>query len=73
MHLPAPNVTCACFGGPDLGTLYVTTASVMMGEAARAAAPLSGATFAFDAKAAFGATGLPEDRFGRPLRPLLEG
>ena len=72
VHLPAPNVTCACFGGPDLGILYVTTASVLMGDAARAAAPLSGATFAFDAKAAFGATGLPEERFARPLRPLLQ-
>jgi len=28
VHIPAPKVTSACFGGPNLDILYVTTASV---------------------------------------------
>jgi sugar lactone lactonase YvrE len=41
VELPVTNVTSCCFGDPDLGTLYVTTA-------ARGAAhePLAGAVFA---------------------------
>ena len=44
--LPAPHSTCPAFGGPDLTTLYVTSATQGLTDAARAAHPLSGATFA---------------------------
>jgi len=46
LELPAPLVTSCCFGGPRLETLYVTTASINLDEATRAAAPLSGGLFA---------------------------
>lgn len=70
VFLPSPQTTCACFGGPDLGTLYITTARILLSEDALAATPTAGATFAFDARAAFGATGLPESLFGRPVAGL---
>lgn len=58
--LPTPQVTCCCFGGPDLDVLYVTTASLNMDRDALAADPLAGAVFALDV----GVKGLPEPRFG---------
>ncbi len=58
--LPVPQVTCCAFGGADLGTLYITTASIDMDRAALAERPLAGALFALDA----GVRGLPEPRFG---------
>ncbi len=42
LTMPVPNVTSCCFGGPDLDTLYITTAG---GEAERRA-PGAGALFA---------------------------
>lgn len=44
----APNVTCPAFGGPDLTTLYVTTALEGMDDDARAAAPRAGMVQAVD-------------------------
>ena len=44
----APQTTCCCFGGPDLDTLYVTTAREHFGTAQAAAEPNSGALFAAD-------------------------
>jgi sugar lactone lactonase YvrE len=46
IEMPAPLCTSCCFGGADLRTLYVTTASIGLDEAARRAAPLSGGLFA---------------------------
>ncbi|HSF64975.1 MAG TPA: SMP-30/gluconolactonase/LRE family protein [Paracoccaceae bacterium] len=43
---PAPHTSCPAFGGADLSTLYVTTALQGMDDAARAAHPLAGRTFA---------------------------
>ncbi len=63
VRLPVPQVTCCCFGGPDLDRLYITTAREDMSEADVAAAPLSGSLFV----AAPGATGLEEVRFAAPL------
>ena len=40
--LPVPQPTSMAFGGPDLSTLYVTTARAGLDAAALAAAPLSG-------------------------------
>jgi sugar lactone lactonase YvrE len=44
--IDAPQTSCPAFGGPDLTTLYVTTAREGMEAAALAEAPLSGAVFA---------------------------
>jgi sugar lactone lactonase YvrE len=46
VDLPAINVTKPCFGGPDLTTLYFTTARKGLGDADLAAYPLSGGLFA---------------------------
>jgi sugar lactone lactonase YvrE len=58
--LPTPLVTACCFGGPNLDTLYVTTASGRMTREQLAADPHAGNLFAIDA----GVKGLPERRFG---------
>ena len=57
--LAAPQPSCPAFGGPDLRTLFVTSAHLGMSDQARAAAPLSGAVFA----QALELRGLPESRF----------
>jgi sugar lactone lactonase YvrE len=54
--LPVSRVTCPMFGGPDLATLYVTTAKIMLSPEELACEPLAGALFAIDA----GVAGLPE-------------
>ena len=43
--LPASNVTNVAFGGADLRTLFVSTASIELTETQRAAQPLAGALF----------------------------
>ena len=59
MPLAAPQPSCPAFGGPDLTTLFVTSAHLGMSAAERAAAPLSGAVFA----QTLALRGLPESRF----------
>ena len=54
--LPVSRVTCPMFGGPDLATLYVTTAKIMLSPEELAREPLAGALFAIDA----GVAGPPE-------------
>lgn len=54
----APQTSCPSFGGPDLTTLFCTTAQEGMSPEAIAAAPLSGQTFATPGVA----RGLPEPR-----------
>ncbi len=53
LHVPLPcaRVTKVAFGGPELRTAYVTTASIGLSETERRAQPLAGALFAFDAPA----------------------
>lgn len=60
IELPVPQVTSCAFGGPDLATLYITTASLRMDRAALGERPLAGALFAADP----GVRGLPEPVFG---------
>lgn len=55
----APQPTCPSFGGPDLSTLYVSTAHAGMSGAARAAAPHAGAVLG----QRLAVRGLPEARF----------
>jgi len=57
--LDAPQPSCPAFGGPDLSTLFVTTAHQGMTSSDRAAAPLSGALF----RQQIDVRGLPEARF----------
>lgn len=59
LTLAAPQPSCPAFGGPDLSTLYVTSAWLGMTAGDRAAAPLSGAMFSH----ALDVRGLPESRF----------
>lgn len=56
VEVPARRPTCCAFGGPDLETLYITSAWDRMSEAERTDWPLSGNLFAFDP----GVAGLPE-------------
>jgi sugar lactone lactonase YvrE len=60
-HVPLPvtNPTCPAFGGPDLRTLYVTSARHRLTEAQLAAEPQAGAVVALDP----GVAGLPARRF----------
>lgn len=48
IELPCPNVTCPCFGGDDLKTLYLTTASQFMSDADLERYPHAGSVFAVD-------------------------
>ena len=60
LALPAPQPTCAAFGGARLDVLYVSSATVGLAPAALAAAAGSGGVFA----QALDVCGLPEQRFG---------
>jgi sugar lactone lactonase YvrE len=59
IDLPVANPTCCAFGGEDLGTLYVTTATQRLTAEDLAQQPLAGSLLALRP----GATGLPESRF----------
>jgi sugar lactone lactonase YvrE len=45
VDLPVPRPTSCCFGGPDLSTLFVTSARIRLSARQLADAPLSGAVF----------------------------
>jgi sugar lactone lactonase YvrE len=57
--LPVTRPAACTFGGADLATLYVTTASFRLSGAERAAQPFAGGLLALDV----GARGLPEPLF----------
>jgi len=59
IRLPVSKPTSCMFGGPDLRTLYVTSAVWDLTGEALAAQPLAGGLFAVDT----GVSGLPESRF----------
>lgn len=59
IHLPVSQVTMCAFGGPDLDTLFITTAREHLDEAALAREPLAGGLFAVAA----GVQGVPEPHF----------
>lgn len=56
---PTLDVTCPCFGGRDLTTLYVTSAAFRLAAAERAEQPLAGGLFAIETDI----KGLPEKRY----------
>ncbi len=58
--LPARQITSCAFGGPDLRTLYVTSAATGLDAADRAAQPLAGGLFAIE----LDGPGRPAHRFG---------
>ena len=55
IEMPVKNITTCAFGGPELSTLFVTTASVMKAKTDR----LAGSLFAIETDT----TGLPENKF----------
>jgi sugar lactone lactonase YvrE len=57
--LPVAQVAACAFGGPQLRTLYITTARQKLGAEALARQPLAGAVFAVQP----GVAGIPEPRF----------
>jgi hypothetical protein len=57
--LPVTNPTCPCLGGPDLRTLYLTTATFQLSSDALAQEPLAGAILSLRVNV----EGLPEARF----------
>ena len=60
IEVPAPNVTCCCFGGVNLNTLYITTARIGLSDAQLADAPQTGGVFAVTG---LGVAGQPSPRF----------
>lgn len=61
VELPVTNPTCICLGGPDLKTLYITSARKFLGREQLRHEPLAGAVLALDVEV----PGLPERRFGQ--------
>lgn len=59
VEVPAKRATCAALGGPDLKTLYITSAWDRMGRDDREAWPLSGDLFAVDVDI----PGLPDPKY----------
>lgn len=59
VNLPVRRVSSLCFGGPDLDTLYITTARRRMGDQELAQQPLAGNVLAVRP----GVKGLPEPEF----------
>ncbi len=59
INLPVPRPTSCAFGGPDMTTLYVTSARIRLSVQQLAEAPLSGSVFAIQT----GVRGLPEVPF----------
>lgn len=59
VRLPVSQVTSCTFGGPDLSTLFITSARFSLDEAALAREPLAGGLFAVDT-----------DAVGRPPAPF---
>jgi sugar lactone lactonase YvrE len=60
LRVPASRPTSLCFGGSDLGTLYVTSMTLSLSPDELAAQPDAGCVFAFDGVG----QGLPEPLFG---------
>jgi sugar lactone lactonase YvrE len=59
ISLPVSQPTSCTFGGADLATLFITTATQRLSEAQRQSEPLAGALLAVDV----GVAGLPEQAF----------
>ena len=62
IKLPVSRPTSCAFGGPDLKTLYITSARIGLSDAALHRQPMAGSLFAFDVDV----PGLPVQEFGIP-------
>jgi sugar lactone lactonase YvrE len=60
VELPVANPTCVCLGGPELKTLYITTARKFLGREQLRRQPWAGSVLAIDVDV----PGRPEHRFG---------
>jgi sugar lactone lactonase YvrE len=60
IELPVTNPTCVCLGGPELKTLYITTARKFLDRTRLRNEPLAGSVLSI----AVDVPGLPEHRFG---------
>lgn len=60
IKMPVPRPTSCCFGGTNLDTLYVTSASVRLNEQTQLLSPQSGSLFAITIN---GVRGLPDTMF----------
>lgn len=60
ISMPVPRPTSCAFGGPDLKTLYITSARIRLSSSQLAAAPLSGSVFSLKTEVA----GAPVGAFG---------
>ena len=58
--LPVTNPTCVCLGGPELRTLFITTARKFLSAERLVQEPLAGSVLAVEVEV----PGLPEQRFG---------
>ena len=68
--IPAPQVSCVAFAGPELATMVVTTAHKLMSAEQLAAAPLSGRLFTIDFRDEPEVRGLPLPFWcGQPVAP----
>lgn len=66
VDLPVSNVTCCCFGGPNLDRLYISTAREGLDRDRLEAEPTAGGIFSCDV----GRVGLPEGRFATAVGTL---
>ncbi len=65
IELPVTNPTCVCLGGPQLKTLFITTARKFLGRGVLRSQPWAGSVLAIDVEV----PGLPEQRFGQRSAP----
>lgn len=64
IELPVTNPTCVCLGGPQLRTLYITTARKFLDREQLRRQPLAGAVLAVEVDV----PGIVEHRFGTAMR-----
>jgi sugar lactone lactonase YvrE len=60
IEIPCERPTSVCFGGPDMGTMFITTSTLTLNEQDLQREPLTGGLFAVDA----GVRGLADTAFG---------
>lgn len=65
VKMPVSRPTSCAFGGPDLKTLYITSARIGLTDAALDRQPMAGSLFALDVET----PGLPVPEFGHPRTP----
>ncbi|XP_045110845.1 regucalcin-like isoform X1 [Portunus trituberculatus] len=69
VSVPSPHVTSACFGGPDLATLFITTGTLRLSEEEKTQYPEAGSTYAVTG---LGVKGLPANVFKCDVGKLKE-